>query len=113
MMAVQLNTANLLAMHTLMHYIVICRPVPLLFPVIESKHRKPVEEGCSDCQDSALCQAVPQRSRPVGHHANLSGKEVCLTPARPSTPRLRVTLMEALDEGGWMWATSPHEAGEP
>lgn len=84
----------------LAHYIFISRAFTLIFPVIESKHLKPVEEGCSDCKDAELCQAILQKSRPVGHCANLSRKEVHLTSAKCSPPRAQAMLREALEGGG-------------
>lgn len=89
MMLVQLNRASLVAVHTSAQYIFISRAVALIFPVIESKHLKPMEEGRSDCKDAELCQDVLQKSRPVGHRANLSRKEVRLTSAKYSLPRAR------------------------
>lgn len=97
-MLVQLNRASLVAVHTSVHYIFISRSVTLIFPVIESKHLKLMEEGCFDCKDAELCQAVLQKSRPVGHRANLSRKEVCLTSAKHSPPRAQAMLREALKE---------------
>lgn len=100
MMLVQLNRASLVAVHTSAHYIFISRAVTLIFPIIESKHLKPMEEGCSDCKHAELCQAILQKSRPVGHRANLSRKEVCLTSEKHGPPRAQVILREALEGGG-------------
>lgn len=69
MMFVQLNRDSLAAVNTSVHYIFICRAVTLMFPVVESKHHKSVEEGHFDCKDAELCQAG-QKSRSVGHLCN-------------------------------------------